>query len=372
MVVNPATRQWADLPTSPEPSIVHMLGVTGVTMDQENDGTGHLLFPRFYLVYDPMAESSQHFEVFLIPLLGRDLLGNITIDLEAQEWTPTTFKTHVFSSRRWRWEERSLLRQGEPAGTIADMLLQSDCWDHKAAYFRGALYVHCQNDSVMRIALSNDKYQMMRSPVTRSKLGAEHATFYLGKSERGVYSALLYWDDFGSYPHFRVWSLKEEEEINDGNHIIHMEWVLKTNISLEPLLANPPPLHSCHSFVGDEWRVIRNYNDEELDAPPAATAHDHDNEFAAAEWDFDKADKIVLEANKDKATKADTYPVDFIGFHPYKNIVFFSLSSRTTSYNLSTSKVQQLGGDVCLPVGIRTCFPYTPCWLTMGGLFENS
>jgi hypothetical protein len=25
-----------------------------------------------------------------------------------------------------------------------------------------------------------------------------------------------------------------------------------------------------------------------------------------------------------------------------------------------------LGGDVCLPVGIRTCFPYTPCWLTMG------
>jgi hypothetical protein len=33
--------------------------------------------------------------------------------------------------------------------TMADML-QSDCWDRKAVYFQGALYVHCQNDSVMR------------------------------------------------------------------------------------------------------------------------------------------------------------------------------------------------------------------------------
>jgi hypothetical protein len=206
---------------------------------------------------------------------------------------------------------------------------------------------------------------MVRSPATRSKLGAERATFYLGKSEKGVYSALLYWVDFGSCPQFRVWLLKEEEEINEGNHIIHMEWVLKTNISLEPLLAKPP-LHG-HSFVDDEWRVIRNYNKEELEAPPPADAHDG-NEFADDdEWDFDNADEIVLEANDDNnKAEADTYPVDFLGFHPYKKIVFLSLSSRTISYNLNTSKVQQLGGDVCLPVGIRTCFPYTPCWLTMG------
>jgi len=101
---------------------------------------------------------------------------------------------------------------------------------------------------------------MVRSPATRSKLGAERATFYLGKSEKGVYSALLYRADFGSCPQFRVWLLKEEEEINNGNHIIHMECVLKTNLSLPPLLANKLPLlHSHSGFADDEWRVIRNH-----------------------------------------------------------------------------------------------------------------
>jgi hypothetical protein len=151
MVANPATRQWTNLPTSPEPSIGDMLGVAvwGTTMGEEKDH--HYLYSSFYLVYDPIVQSPQHFEVFLIPLLGRDLGNreNITIDIEEQEWPPSTFRTHVFSSRRWRWEERSWIRQGEPAGTMADML-QSDCWDRKAVYFQGALYVHCQNDSVMR------------------------------------------------------------------------------------------------------------------------------------------------------------------------------------------------------------------------------
>ena len=209
---------------------------------------------------------------------------------------------------------------------------------------------------------------MMKSPATGDKLG-EGATFYLGKSEKGVYSALLYWVDCGRCPQFRVWFLKEEEE--EENDHIHMEWVLKTNISLPPLLANRrPPLHS--GFADDEWRVIRDYNNKE-EVPPAA-AHG-DDEFAAAddEWDFDNADTVLDEAKDNKLTEADGhYPVDFLGFHPYKEIVFFSLKSGTISYNLNTSKVQQLGGHIHIPVGIRTCFPYTPCLLTLGELFENS
>ena len=156
MVVNPATRQWANLPTSPEPSIDDMLGGVrvwaGTTADQDNNDDHNLLYSSYYLVYDPMVESPQHFEVFLVPLLAHGLLRNrenITIDLDEQQWPPSTLRIHVFSSRTWRWEERSWIRQGEPAGTMADML-QSGCWDRKAVYFRGALYVHCQNDSVMR------------------------------------------------------------------------------------------------------------------------------------------------------------------------------------------------------------------------------
>ncbi|KAL6859208.1 hypothetical protein ACP4OV_018210 [Aristida adscensionis] len=381
MVVNPATQQWVNLPDFPEPSIGGMLGgvsvwagtTTTAAADQapEKNHDQDLLYPSRYLVYDPMSESPQHFEVFIVPLLIPRMgnYENITIDLYEQQWPPSTLRIHVFSSRRWRWEERSWIRQGEPAGTMADMV-QSDCWDCEAVYFRQALYVRCQNDSVMRIALSSDTYQMMKSPATLSKLGAKHPTFYLGKSEKGVYAALLYWVDWSSYPQFRVWWLKEEEEINGGNHIIHMEWVLKTNISFPLLLANKLPL--LHSgCADDEWRVIYNYNNKE-EVPPAV-AHGDDEFVADDEWDFDNADIVIDEAKDNKPTEADVpSPEDFLGFHPYKEIVFFSLRAGTISYNLNTSKVQRLGGSVSIPVGLSTSFPYTPCLLTLGELFGNS
>ena len=214
-----------------------------------------------------------------------------------------------------------------------------------------------------RIALYNDKYQMMRSPATPSKLGAKYPTFYLEKSEKGVYSALFYWVDWSSCPQFRVWLLKEKEEINNGNHIIHMEWVLKTIISIPPLHPDKLPLVQS-GFAYEVWRVIRNYNNEEV--PPADFAADD-------EWDFDNADIVFDEAKDNKALEAkEHYHVDFLGFHPYKEIVFFSLRSGTISYNLNTAKVQWLGGRIHIPVGMSTSFPYTPCWLTLGELFENS
>ena len=211
---------------------------------------------------------------------------------------------------------------------------------------------------------------MMKSPATCCKPGGgTDATFYLGKSEKGVHSALLYWVDCGRCPQFRVWFLKEEEEEEENDHI-HMEWVLKTNISLPPLLANRRPL--LHSgFADDELRVIRDYNNKE-EVPPVA-AHG-DDEFADDddEWDFDNADIVLDEAKDNKLTEADGhYPVDFLGFHPYKEIVFFCVPSGTISYNLNTSKFQQLGGRINIPVaGMSSCFPYTPCWIR--GLFENS
>jgi hypothetical protein len=153
-LLNPATRQSAALPKAPDPSIENMLGVATVWAGTAPNRPPFYLFTDFNLVYDPMAESPEHFEVFLIPVLlcGHSGLmsDNITINLEEQEWPPSTYRTHVFSSRSWRWEERSWVRQGEPTGTMADMLRSEHGWNHKAVYFRGALYVHYSNESVMR------------------------------------------------------------------------------------------------------------------------------------------------------------------------------------------------------------------------------
>jgi hypothetical protein len=66
-----------------------------------------------------------------------------------------------------------------------------------------------------------------------------------------------------------------------------------------------------------------------------------------------------------------------LAFHPYKEIVFFHISSaRVMAYHLSSSKLEDLGE--LLPVTfmswqrheyIRNYFPYTPCY--MGELPEE-
>ncbi|CAN6351109.1 unnamed protein product [Urochloa humidicola] len=167
-VINPATRQWSSLPEFPEGLPMPMASMAGL-MDH-----------RCYLVYDPMV-SPQHYEVFLIPWFrlwyppppeisdGHEIEPTSLEEEElSAEWPPSPYTAHVFSSRKRRWEERSFVRQGEPAGTVADVM-RSDRGRRQAVYFRRALYVHCQDDSVMRIALSDDKYEVIKSPAAETK-----------------------------------------------------------------------------------------------------------------------------------------------------------------------------------------------------------
>ena len=53
-------------------------------------------------------------------------LGSSSMFQEDSEWPPSPYSTHehVFSSRSWRWEERSFVLEGGVAvATIADMML---------------------------------------------------------------------------------------------------------------------------------------------------------------------------------------------------------------------------------------------------------
>ncbi|CAN6193267.1 unnamed protein product [Urochloa humidicola] len=182
VVVNPATRQWANLPDLPGP----IWSPTAV------------ILPDYYLVYDPFMVSPQHYEVFAIPSFTLEHTPNSSDEDEDEQeeeaivdpsakWPPSPFTMQVFSSRKWRWEERSFVRQGEPAGTIADMR-RSGRYHLQAVYFRGALYVQCQNDYVMRIALSDDTYRVIQPPVTGTiPFGEDPPPSYLGKSKEKVY-----------------------------------------------------------------------------------------------------------------------------------------------------------------------------------------
>nr|CAB3493743.1 unnamed protein product [Digitaria exilis] len=100
-VVNPATGKWAALPPPPPP----------VTRSEED------FYRDKYLVFDPAV--SMHFEVVAIDRLLWDSADDPAI--QASECPPSPCTMLVFSSMTWQWEERNFIREGEAAGTVADM-----------------------------------------------------------------------------------------------------------------------------------------------------------------------------------------------------------------------------------------------------------
>ncbi|RLM98373.1 uncharacterized protein C2845_PM06G01800 [Panicum miliaceum] len=168
-----------------------------------------------------------------------------------------------------------------------------------------------------RIAVSNDKYQMIESPAAGTNFGPDSAS-YLGKSEIGVYSA-LFDSDVDVWPRFRIWLLHESRG--------QMEWVSKSTISLQALVEK------FASNIGDGYARpwVVDYEAEE----EAPTQDEPD------EWDFDNG--TILEAATDDKVPTDFCKIIFLGFHPSKEIAFFSVSATAVSYHLNTSKVQELG-----------------------------
>jgi hypothetical protein len=181
------------------------------------------------------------------------------------------------------------------------------------------------------------KYRMIASPAETQFFN--HG-LNLGKSERGVYSAML-WEQNG-WPWCRVWLLSEASG--------RMEWVLNSNISLQVVVQNFP------------------YDNDRYSRPWIVNGKEHANEAQADdefEWDFD--DGITLPETNDNEVK--TSDAVFLGFHSYKESAFFLISySRVVSYHLKTLRVQELG--ILNEQPIVKSFPDTPCWI--GELSEDN
>ncbi|KAM0841776.1 hypothetical protein ACQ4PT_058797 [Festuca glaucescens] len=255
-VVNPATRRWARLPQRPPPP-GHMPG-----LDQ-----------TAYLAFDHAA--SPHYKVFLIPCLPYGELEDDSL-LES-EWPPASYVMHVFSSMTKRWEKTTFLREGEAAGVLANMASGSDTYRHqdqyRAVYWRSLLYVHCRHGYVMRMSLSNHKYQDVNYRKDPDSYCDKHA------NRDGPVEEKYDWNS-------------EEDNILDTEHVVE-----------------------------DDFHTSSYY--------------------------------------------------EFLGFHPYKEVVFLSsFVERGLAYNWNSSKFQDLGSlypneyhSVSMfCTGIDTYFPYTPCW----------
>jgi hypothetical protein len=162
-------------------------------------------------------------------------------------------------------------------------------------------------------------------------------------------------------------------EGSEDNITSHGEWKSKhTWTSSEesiPKRPSPPPHGKGH--IEEEEK-----EEEEEEEEEDADVEGEENEAKMAnkavqkksddsEWNSD--DENVLNI---KDLDTDYGSITFLGFHPYKEVVFLGLTSLVgVAYHLKTSKVQYLGKmrpkdyDSSPTNDIYESFPYTPCMI---------
>ncbi|GJN12515.1 hypothetical protein PR202_ga30798 [Eleusine coracana subsp. coracana] len=264
-----------------------------------------------------------------------------------------TASLSVFSSRTGQWDERKFVRENEAAGTAADVEEEPLKAKRKAVCWRGALYVHCQMDIIMRISLSDNKYRVIKPP--RDLNMSEYRALHLGKSEKGVYSASLE----GREHRLRVWLLHESPQDNKT------KWIVKHDtgrgLTVPSLNLDQPAYHGPWIFDGGCCDNHGGSNDEA-----------QQNQIVGWNSDDDEALPFQTPQVDDRNTETNHryVSIEILGFHPFREIVFLHRSwSRGLAYHLNSSRLEDLG-NVCPKddtlfyeeLGYIECaFPYTPC-----------
>ncbi|XP_044447450.1 uncharacterized protein [Triticum aestivum] len=248
-----------------------------------------------------------------------------------------------FSSKSMCWKERPIVREGDAAGTIADLKLLP-VYLRDSAYWRGALYVGREYGFIMRINLSDDRYHVIKLPKGHKGLPR------LGKSMKGVYCALIH-----GRCECEIWFLDESRG--------RMEWMLKNEIDLQSTIRKCSNKH-----VDDVPWVLqsRHHMDERLVENDASLKLRCYNNEAPSKGDFgwDSDDENTVDtAEWPKESDNNSPYFSCLGFHPYKEIVLFGWLDKIVAYHLNSLKVQCLGRMPHMCTDIDVAFTSAPCWM---------
>ena len=201
-----------------------------------------------------------------------------------------------------------------------------------------------------RISLSDNNYRVIKPPqgIETCRIPQLH----LGKSEKGIYCALL---DYNN--RLRVWTL-------GGSSCDQSEWIWNHYSSFRPVTLLPRL--NCAQQVHDPW-ILHN-------------SKSHDNEAWKEEFDFqwDSEEGNTLHTGHYPMEGSCDKYIEILGFHPYKEIIFLHSSrGRGLAYHLDSSKLEDFGNMRPHNLSeinsyIETCFPYTPCWIGIGEFPDHS
>uniref|UniRef100_A0A0D9XT25 F-box domain-containing protein n=1 Tax=Leersia perrieri TaxID=77586 RepID=A0A0D9XT25_9ORYZ len=370
------SKSWLDL-------VDHCNGLLLYHDEFHNNHFG--IIPQMYLVIDPAAAnvSPPCHEVF-VPSFPWTEEGKST-----EELPPELYGVEVFSSRMGRWEERRFAREGGAVVT------RGDVYADKVRPF------HYLMGPDQRLSLSDNKYKVIKTPTAihenevsdTDENGREwERQPYLGRSEKGIYFVEIYklqcW----------VWTLDESHE--------PMEWVLTNHVDISPLyhwigtyfynggkIEIEAPWILDDSFGSNKRYNIENDTDtdtdneedddreenqedssdnemeDDTDGNQEDSSNDEENKVNQEKFEWNSDDDYNLEIEEGTEDFFGSNIIHFLGFHPYKEVMFFGRRFKAVAYHLGLSKAKFLGyfypSKLSMSHGtaVLGAFPYTPCFV---------
>jgi hypothetical protein len=205
---------------------------------------------------------------------------------------------------------------------------------------------------------------------------------YLGKSENGVYLATIH-----DVYRIRIYNLVKSNT--------QIDWALKHYVDVEACasvwLRNLSRFKKTWTLDGDDDKYERENGDnlewnfdedndgddgpdddggeevqDKKENGKVGGEHNGNQVVENLEWDSDDDNVLTIQ---DEYRYFFSQRISFLGFHPYKEVIFLELSSFVgVAYHLKNSKIQYLGnmrpdyyhrsGN-----GFYELFPYTPCMI---------
>jgi hypothetical protein len=208
------------------------------------------------------------------------------------------------------------------------------------------------------MSLTNHTYKIIRLPGADELRG--YPNYHLGRSLGGVYCAKNNY-----FNGLQLWHLDESGD--------QTEWVLKHDISLQTFAHKLYKLIHGKMFedhaqqMNGPWILQNvNYHRDFEEHHPSGNRKFRPSVEEKFEWNSDEDNVLDIE---DAAEGNYSKGYDFLGFHPYKEIVYLEFSKeRGVAYDWNGSKFQDLGSLEpeeyhYVEQGIDASFPYTPCWM---------
>ncbi|KAK1670196.1 hypothetical protein QYE76_058355 [Lolium multiflorum] len=343
------------------------------------------LTPPPRVVAEPAAESSLafdpavslHFDVFLVEELA---VGE-----------PQVVRSFVYSSSTERWGNREFVPgRCAPAHLYDAVTTRGNKYNPtvwSSVYWRGSIYMHCRNDTLMVLRPSCGTYDMLQLP---GKPGSALSLYSLPrKSLLASYERGIHYVEIIDKLQLRVWILTEST-------YGQLWWTLAYDVSLNPHCHMIKTLTVPGIVKWGPWGIVGNRggptkltkdddyydhsdvdddDDEEEDRDGCGYSwnsfdEDEDGDGDEDSWDEDKDNFIDIDEGAELLGPPSRRDYcEIVGFHPHKNALILIIHSAVVVYHLDTSRMQYLGDEKQLdgcPIqharSITGSFTYRPCY----------